>query len=90
VAAVFGDRAGIRNGPGRGAAEYVWLDDMPVALLDISGATVTTDYIHTGQIDEPGSGAAGRGGIASGGDLRGSAARAIRLGGGGGLHGAPA
>jgi RHS repeat-associated protein len=33
--------------------EYVWIDDMPVALLDISGSTVTTNYIHTGQIDEP-------------------------------------
>lgn len=33
--------------------EYVWIDDMPVALLDISGSTVTTDFIHTGQIDEP-------------------------------------
>ena len=33
--------------------EYVWIDDTPVSLLDISGATVTTDYIHTGQIDEP-------------------------------------
>jgi len=33
--------------------EYVWIDDMPVALLNISGTTVTTDFIHTGQIDEP-------------------------------------
>ena len=33
--------------------EYVWIDDLPVALLDISGGTVTTDFIHTGQIDEP-------------------------------------
>jgi RHS repeat-associated protein len=33
--------------------EYVWIDDMPVALLDISGSTVATDFIHTGQIDEP-------------------------------------
>jgi RHS repeat-associated protein len=33
--------------------EYIWVDDIPVALLDISGATVTTDFIHTGQIDEP-------------------------------------
>jgi RHS repeat-associated protein len=33
--------------------EYVWIGDMPVALLDISGSTVTTDFIHTGQIDEP-------------------------------------
>ena len=33
--------------------EYVWIDDMPVALADISGSTVTVSYIHTGQIDEP-------------------------------------
>lgn len=33
--------------------EYAWIDDMPVALLIISGSTVATDFIHTGQIDEP-------------------------------------
>ena len=33
--------------------EYVWIDELPVALLDISGGSVTTDFIHTGQIDEP-------------------------------------
>jgi RHS repeat-associated protein len=33
--------------------EYVWIDDVPVALMDISGSTVTTDFIHTGQIGEP-------------------------------------
>jgi len=33
--------------------EYVWIDDMPVALTDISGSTYTWGYIHTGQIDEP-------------------------------------
>ena len=34
-------------------SEYVWIDDMPVAMLTISGATVTTQYVHTGQIEEP-------------------------------------
>jgi RHS repeat-associated protein len=33
--------------------EYVWLDDMPVALADISAGVATIGYIHTGQIDEP-------------------------------------
>jgi len=38
---------------GVAAREYIWIDDEPVALLDISGGTVTTDFIHTGQIGEP-------------------------------------
>jgi RHS repeat-associated protein len=33
--------------------EYVWIDDLPVALINVSGGTETTDFIHTGQIDEP-------------------------------------
>jgi RHS repeat-associated protein len=33
--------------------EYVWIDDLPIALADISGSTVTVSSIHTGQIDEP-------------------------------------
>jgi RHS repeat-associated protein len=33
--------------------EYVWIDDLPVALITVSGGVETTDYIHTGQIDEP-------------------------------------
>ncbi len=33
--------------------EYLWNYDIPVALTNISGATETTDFIHTGQIDEP-------------------------------------
>jgi hypothetical protein len=33
--------------------EYVWIDDLAVAALDISGGTVTTNFIHTGEIDEP-------------------------------------
>ncbi len=33
--------------------EYVWIDDLPVALINISGATQTTNFIHTGQIDDP-------------------------------------
>jgi RHS repeat-associated protein len=38
---------------GAATREYVWIDDVPVALINISGATETTDFIHTGQIDEP-------------------------------------
>jgi RHS repeat-associated protein len=33
--------------------EYVWIDDMPVALINGSGGSETTDFIHAGQIDEP-------------------------------------
>lgn len=33
--------------------EYVWLDDMPVAMVDASTGTAQTYFIHTGQIDEP-------------------------------------
>ena len=33
--------------------EYVWLDDMPVAMIDSSSGTPQLYYIHAGQIDEP-------------------------------------
>jgi len=33
--------------------EYVWLDDMPVAMIDSSPGTPQLYYIHAGQIDEP-------------------------------------
>ena len=33
--------------------EYVWLDDMPLAVIDKSSGTEKIYYIHTGQIDEP-------------------------------------
>lgn len=33
--------------------EYVWLDDTPVAMIDSTGASPVTYYIHTGQIEEP-------------------------------------
>jgi RHS repeat-associated protein len=33
--------------------EYVWLDDMPVAMIDSTGTSPATYYIHTGQIEEP-------------------------------------
>jgi RHS repeat-associated protein len=33
--------------------EYVWLDDMPVAMIDSTGTSPVTYFIHTGQIDEP-------------------------------------
>lgn len=33
--------------------EYAWLDEMPVAILTGTGATLTPLYVHTGQIGEP-------------------------------------
>jgi RHS repeat-associated protein len=33
--------------------EYVWLDDMPLAIIDYSGGSAATYYIHLGQIGEP-------------------------------------
>jgi RHS repeat-associated protein len=33
--------------------EYVWLDDMPVAMIDSTSASPATYFIHTGQIEEP-------------------------------------
>ena len=33
--------------------EYVWVDDLPVAMVNRSGGVSTVSYIHTGQIDEP-------------------------------------
>lgn len=33
--------------------EYVWLDDMPVAMVDSSSGAAQTYFIHTGQIEEP-------------------------------------
>jgi RHS repeat-associated protein len=33
--------------------EYVWLDDMPVAMIDSTGTSPATYFIHTGQIEEP-------------------------------------
>jgi RHS repeat-associated protein len=33
--------------------EYVWLDDMPLAMIDSTGTSPATYYIHTGQIEEP-------------------------------------
>jgi len=33
--------------------EYIWADDMPVAVIDSSSGTAVTYYIHTGHLDEP-------------------------------------
>ena len=33
--------------------EYVWLDDMPLAVIDSSSGTAKTYYIHTGPVNEP-------------------------------------
>ncbi len=33
--------------------EYIWLDDLPVEMIDSTSGTATAYAIHTGQIDEP-------------------------------------
>jgi RHS repeat-associated protein len=33
--------------------EYVWLDDTPLAMIDSTGTSPATYFIHTGQIEEP-------------------------------------
>lgn len=33
--------------------EYVWIDDMPVAVIDSSSGRAKTYYIHTGRLEEP-------------------------------------
>ncbi|HEX3365538.1 RHS repeat-associated core domain-containing protein [Phenylobacterium sp.] len=33
--------------------EYIWLDDMPVAMIDSTGVSPATYYVHTGQLEEP-------------------------------------
>jgi len=33
--------------------EYIWLDDMPVAMIDSTSGTALTYFIHTGQLEEP-------------------------------------
>lgn len=33
--------------------QYIWLDDMPLAVIDKSSGTEKLYYIHTGQLEEP-------------------------------------
>lgn len=33
--------------------EYIWIDDLPVAVVDYTSGAAATYYIHTGQMDEP-------------------------------------
>ncbi|WP_162149144.1 RHS repeat-associated core domain-containing protein [Asticcacaulis benevestitus] len=33
--------------------EYVWLDDKPLAVIDSTGSTKVTYYIHSGHLNEP-------------------------------------
>ena len=33
--------------------EYVWIDDMPLAVVDYSSGVAKTYYIHTGPVNEP-------------------------------------
>ena len=41
------------GGTGKVLKEYVWIDDMPVAVVDSSSGTAKTYYIHTGPVNEP-------------------------------------
>ena len=50
---VLAEHNAASGGGGAVELEYVWLDDLPVAMVDSTGASPATYYIHTGQIDEP-------------------------------------
>jgi len=41
------------NGSGAVQKEYIWLDDMPVAMVDSTGSSPVLYYIHTDQIGTP-------------------------------------
>lgn len=41
------------DGSGTVQKEYIWLDDMPVAMVDSTGASPVLYYIHTDQIGTP-------------------------------------
>jgi RHS repeat-associated protein len=51
------DRAGHlleqANGAGAVRFEYIWLDDLPVAMVDNTGASPTIYYIHTDHLGRP-------------------------------------
>lgn len=41
------------DGSGTAQKEYIWLDDMPVAMVDDTGASPVLYYIHTDQLGTP-------------------------------------
>lgn len=41
------------NGSGSAMRDYIWLDDMPVAMVDDTGASPTIYYVHTDQLGTP-------------------------------------
>jgi RHS repeat-associated protein len=41
------------NGSGAVQREYIWLDDMPVAMVDSTGTSPVLYYIHTDQLGTP-------------------------------------
>lgn len=41
------------DGSGNVIREYIWLDDLPVALVDNTGMSPVTYYIHTDQVGRP-------------------------------------
>ena len=49
----FGHLLAEANGSGVVQKEYIWLDDVPVAVVDESGAAPVLYYIHTDQLGTP-------------------------------------
>ncbi len=49
----FGHLLAEANGSGAAQKEYIWLDDMPVAPVDDTGAAPVLYYIHTDQLGSP-------------------------------------
>lgn len=41
------------NASGTVQRDYIWLDDMPVAMVDDTCPSCVIDYIHTDQLDTP-------------------------------------
>ena len=49
----FGHLLAENDGMGTPIREYIWLDDLPVAMIDHTGASPVTYYIHTDQLGRP-------------------------------------
>ena len=49
----FGHLLAEANGSGAAQKEYIWLDDVPVAVVDDSGAAPVLYFIHTDQLGTP-------------------------------------
>jgi hypothetical protein len=42
-----------KTGSGAVQKEYIWLDDLPVAMIDSTGASLSLYFIHTDQLGAP-------------------------------------